>query len=79
MGEIMDDEKKAELAKRLPIEKAILRLIPTSRGKMISEIALFNIAYYKLEIQPTQLAQHLRTLLRDGLIYQPREGFYKKT
>lgn len=61
------------------IGKKILRLIPATKKAMISEIGLVNIAYFKHNIQPQITISWLGNFLREGTVYQPREGFYKKS
>lgn len=65
--------------KRVSLEKTVLKLIPKARGKMIREIDLVNKAWYVKKIPPLKLAQIVRDLIREGSIYQPREGFFKRT
>lgn len=50
----------------------------TAKGKMISEIALVSIAYFKENIQPFQTLEAVRKLLREGFVYQPRDDCYKR-
>lgn len=68
----MSSAKKSE-------EIEILGIIPAKKGMMISEIELVNRAYFKYNISPFKTLQIVRELLRDGIVYQPRGDFYRKT
>jgi hypothetical protein len=58
--------------------KKLLKIIPRIKGRMISEIELFNKAYYKYNIKPTKTYTLLRELIREGFVYEPRDGYYRK-
>jgi hypothetical protein len=60
------------------VENQVLHLIPKARGKMVSEIALLNLAYFGKGIMPFKVTQIMRDLIRNGFVYEPRESYYKR-